>query len=94
MSPPVSHRVALCGEFSTEVGKTPTERLKRPVWACFAQRKNWRFAQESTDLRGSIKKQEKESVPQSCPTRLTSVGNADRIRLFDGFMQFAIRRLI
>ena len=24
MSPPVSHRVALCGEFSTEVGKTPT----------------------------------------------------------------------
>jgi len=59
MSPPVSHRVALCGEFSTEVGKTPTECRKCPVWACFAQWKNWRFAQESADRRGSIKKQEK-----------------------------------
>ena len=90
----MSHRVALCGEFSTEVGKTPTERRKCPVGGVFAQRKNGQFAQESTDCRGSIKKQEKESVPQSCPTRLTSVGNADRLRFFDGFMQIAIRRLI
>ena len=37
---PVSHRVALCGEFPTEVGKTPTDRLSSPVSGVFRTEKD------------------------------------------------------
>jgi hypothetical protein len=36
----VSHRVALCGEFPTEVGKTPTDRLSSPVSGVFRTEKD------------------------------------------------------
>ena len=36
----MSHRVALCGEFPTEVGKTPTDRQPSPVSGVFRTEKD------------------------------------------------------
>ena len=83
---PVSHRVALCGEFPTEVGKTPTDRLSSPVSGVFRTEKDRavyvglrsfdRVEREAGERGGAVKR---------LPPRFTADGNADRTRVFDGY---------
>lgn len=85
-SPPVSNRVAPCGEYHAEVGKTLAEKHSGEIRAVLGRNesgsKNGRFYAFRW-----VERQAGERVGAVIrhSTRLTADGNADRTRVFDGF---------
>lgn len=82
----MSHRVALCGEFPTEVEQTPIDHRTSPGFGRVSHKvKQSDFAGVSLDLRGSKIKQVKESGSVNRPA---SAHSGRQSRPHKGFCPF------
>lgn len=90
MTGPVSHRVALCGDFPGEVRETPDDTNLREIWAVSGRNRDgpvrWQDGRTG-ELFDRVEKQagERDGVAYAPPPRPTADGNADRFKAFQAF---------